>query len=134
MACYPHRLNPDEYTGRTQKVLAMMLEKEYTSNNIAEVNTAFDGLYERFDIVASESPLGEGDKNARYILYTIHIVAKLWADLWARRGEEIFDEKLYYYYRKARFERSNAHDQLLYDALLTRSSGPKIPKIDSTNK
>ena len=126
MPAYPHRLNPNEYSGRTEKVLRMMLEDEYTSNNIAEVNTAFEGLYDSFCKIVSDSPRGQGEPKARHVLHTIHIVARLWADLWAKRGEIIFDEKLYYYYRMARFERSNAHDQLLYEALLTRSAGPKI--------
>lgn len=41
---YTHPLNPDDFSGKTQLVLRLMLADDYAGNNISDVNTAFLGL------------------------------------------------------------------------------------------
>jgi hypothetical protein len=123
---YAHLLDPDEYLGKTHHVLKMMLADDYPERNIADVNIAFEGLYNRHHSVASKSPDGLKDAQCSEILKTIHIMAGLWADLWQQRGEEVFNEKLNQYFRKAQQGYAAAHDELLYQALLTKAPNPDI--------
>jgi hypothetical protein len=126
---YPHALNPNDYQGKTQLVLQLMLADEYTGNNIADVNIAFNGLYERFNKIGSNLEFGFKDPQCREILQTVHTMAGLWADLWLARGEETFNAKLNHYFLQAQHEKAFAHDQLLYEALLAKTPNPNIRQL-----
>ena len=121
---YPHTINPDDYLDKTQQILSMMLEPEYSGNNISDVNTAFLGLYNRHNKLAVRSPLRAKDPRCVEIMRAVHSMSSLWADLWLARGPEVFNERLNLYFRKAQDAEASAHDELLYQALLAKAPDP----------
>lgn len=123
---YQHTLNPTDFDGKTFFVLQMMLQDEYPESNIGDVNSALDGLYRRVYDFAAKSDKKFKDPYCQEILKTIHIMARLWADLWLARGEAIFNEKLIFYHHKAQKANSVAHDQLLLDSLLAIAPDPDV--------
>lgn len=123
---YQHPLNPNDYDGNTAHVLTLMNADDYAEDDIGVVNHAFNGLYARFRQIAGTSREGVKDSRCRDILKTIHITARLWADLWLARGNAVFNDKLIEYYGKAQKPNASAHDQLLYDSLLAIAPDPEI--------
>lgn len=114
---YAHNRDLEQFHGKTRDALERLRQDEWGSSNIADVNTAFGGLYDRHGLIAYRSEAGTADPECIEIRKVIHALADVWAVLWQQRGDDKLFEKLQYYYRKARFERSNAHDELLFQAL-----------------
>ena len=123
---YQHSLNPNDFDGNTAHVLRLMQADEYAEDDIGEVNHAFNGLYTRLRQIAGTSREGLKDSSCRDILKTIHMMARLWADLWLARGNAVFNDKLIDYHGKAQKPNASAHDQLLFDSLLAIAPDPEI--------
>lgn len=117
---YPHSLRPEDYADSARTVLRGMLQKQYPSDNIAEVQRTLESLHTHRKAVAAQSKLKFKNPECRAILEAMHMAAKLWADLWEKRGPEILQERLTHYREKTQGLRAKAIDQLLYDALLAK--------------
>jgi hypothetical protein len=116
---FEHELNGWEFGGRAEIVLDCLSSGDWSKCGVQEINQAFDTLYIRHDKFCSMSEAGLEDKRCVQIRKCIHILARIWARMWLTRDETVFLEKKEYYRRRARLERANAHDEVMYSALLS---------------
>lgn len=114
---YDHSLDPASFSSKAQEALVRLREGRWEDWDVGDINNSFEGLYKKHSSVAAKNPQGAKDETCREIHRCIHILARVWASKWQERGEDQLMEKLIEFRIKARSERANAHQELLYTAL-----------------